>query len=235
MCLQKWLFLVVLGGIAFATAPASAFKIKPGQWQETNGGGTHTICLTPERAQKWSEMYEAAFDIDDPWIAATCKGKMTEKRSNSYRYQVECLSPFDKKIKFEMTVKKISDGEFVSDEVMFIPTESDQGLIRERTRQRGKKISESETLLKTFSKRTRVPGKQFVSLTKTTSRFKKIDDNEFVIHTTVQDGDRKTGWAGRKITEAYKYLGPSCSDPDEESARREGPSSEMPPVKPEGR
>ncbi|MCL2589819.1 MAG: hypothetical protein FWD67_02785 [Betaproteobacteria bacterium] len=222
MRLQKQVLTFLLSD--FIATPANAFKIKPGEWEESNDGRVNKICLTPETEQEWSVLHDAAFDIDDPWIASAYKGKMTEKRSNLYKYQAECLSPFN---------KKISSTKFLSD--MSILTESDEGQIRKKTRQRGEKISENETLQETFSKRTRVLGKQFLSLTKTTNRYKKITNNELVIHTTVQDGDRKTGWANSKIIEAYKYLWPTCTDPDEESARQEGTPSEIPPVKPDGR
>jgi len=36
----------------FIAAPASASKIEPGEWEESNEGGVNKICLTPERAKK---------------------------------------------------------------------------------------------------------------------------------------------------------------------------------------
>jgi len=215
MRIRKWILLLPLSG--FIAAPAAAFTIKPGEWEESNDGGTVKICLSPKRAQQWSDMFEAAFDVDDPWLDYVCKGKITRRSSSSYEYKAECLSEFGQKIKLGMRVKKTGNTGFLSD--MFLLAESDEGKIREKTRQSGKRISETETLLETHTQQIRIQGNPFLLETITTNRYKKINDDEIVSHTTVQDSDGKHSQPSRTIIEIYRYRSPTCADPDEEKPR----------------
>ncbi|MCL2831088.1 MAG: hypothetical protein FWD77_10225 [Betaproteobacteria bacterium] len=218
MRLQRWILIFLLSG--FIAAPAAAFKLKPGGWEDS--GQAEKFCLDPEKAEKMSDTLEAAFETRDPSIDPGCKGKITRKGSRSYDYEAACDSDLGR-MKLRMTVKKISDTEILKN--IFWRAQSDEGPSRIDVKERTKKISEDETLIEAQSKGTLFMGRKFSSTTITASRYKKISDDEFVIHTTIRDGDEEHGWVDMKTTQLYRYQGSNCAGPDEKSVGQEAPPS----------
>ncbi|MDR0250839.1 MAG: DUF3617 domain-containing protein [Burkholderiales bacterium] len=103
--------MAVLFLLGFVAVPAAAFEIKPGEWEvETKISGFPSdievpktkVCITPERAKKGPVNTE---------LPPNCKMKIIESKKDLFSYEMNCKEEGEVK----GTVKKISEGEIVTD------------------------------------------------------------------------------------------------------------------------
>jgi hypothetical protein len=103
--------MAVLFLSGFVAAPAAAFEIKPGEWEvETKMSGLPAgmempktkVCITPEQGKRGPMNAEPPKD---------CKMKIIENKSNLFSYEMNCKEGGEVK----GSVKKVSDGEIVTD------------------------------------------------------------------------------------------------------------------------
>jgi hypothetical protein len=106
-------FIPALFLLGFITAPATAFEMKPGEWEvETKMQGMPAgisvpkakICITPDMTNI-EKMREKEKETG-------CDVKILEKKSDLISYETVCK---DQRGSVKGTMKKISDNEIVSD------------------------------------------------------------------------------------------------------------------------
>ncbi|MDR2015993.1 MAG: DUF3617 domain-containing protein [Burkholderiales bacterium] len=114
MRVQQGVIVFLLSG--FFAVSAAAFDIKPGEWEmetKISGGPPGMVmpkikvCIAPEQA-KAENMNK---------MPKECKVNFTEKKSNLVSYEAVCDGQGGK-TEIKGTVKKVSDGEIVTDVAM---------------------------------------------------------------------------------------------------------------------
>ncbi|MCL2831087.1 MAG: hypothetical protein FWD77_10220 [Betaproteobacteria bacterium] len=240
MRLQRWILMFLLSG--FIAAPAAAFKLKPGEWEVSDADAVEKVCLSPQEAENvfeatYMDVVESLCPPDDclgKIFGPECHGKVTRK-PHSYDYKAVCEhSPG--KMKLEMRVEKISNTEVFTKTHMQMQRNSSHETRKNNTgigplkmEERRKKISEDETLVETRTEWKIFRNQKDSELMEAASRFRKVNDNEFVEHLTIQYGNASSS-PPLKMTKVYRYTGPSCSNPLREAPQPEVPASGKPPA-----
>ncbi|MCL2297461.1 MAG: DUF3617 domain-containing protein [Proteobacteria bacterium] len=124
--------MAVLFLSGFVAAPAFAFDIKPGEWEvETKMTGLPAgmelpktkVCITPEQAKK------GPVGTDHP---PECKVKITENKKDLVSYEVSCKGEGEMK----GSVRRISDGEVVTDVTTTVNEGGQKQTVRTTIRQK---------------------------------------------------------------------------------------------------